>query len=358
MNIIAVCNQKGGCGKTITAVNLAGALAGLDQKVLFVDLDPQAHATAALGITTKDPKRSIYTVFDSFLKNESAHIPSIMRQRYDNLWVVASHISLSTMEQKLAGIKDAVLVFYNALKQGVLAEFDYIIIDTPPNLGFLTLNAIHAAKRILVPLDTSMFSLNGVSQIDEILELSNSMGFKRPDVNFLITIYDKRSNFAKNFLQNANERFSKNLMHTIIRSNIKLREAAQSGKIIFEYDKKSNGATDYHALAEELIPKSKEKAVDKKESSSEAGSTQTLFKIHAPGAQSVYLVGSFNNWVADNNSLMKKLDNWNWIKIIPLPEGTYHYKFAIDGKWVEDPANSLTETNGLGGKNSLISVMV
>lgn len=357
MNIIAICNQKGGCGKTITAVNLAGALAGLNKKVLFIDLDPQAHATSALGIKMSNSDKSIYAIFDAFLKNEkSTHFQPIINQRYDNLWTIGSHISLSTMEQKLAGIKDAVLVFSNALEQEKLVEFDYIIIDTPPNLGFLTLNAIHAAGRIIVPLDISIFSLNGVAQIDEILELSESMGFKKPDVSFLITIFDKRSNFAKNFLQNANERFSKQLMQTVIRSNIKLREAAQAGKVIFEYDRNSNGATDYHALAKELTPESKEEPIRIKEVHSEQRMTQTLFKLYAPKAQDVHLVGSFNNWGVDGNSLMKKLDSGSWIKIIPLAEGIYHYKFAVDGVWIEDPTNSITETNGLGGKNSLISV--
>jgi chromosome partitioning protein len=359
MDIITVCNQKGGCGKTITAVNLAGALAGLDKKVLFIDLDPQAHATSALGLSTKDSRQSIYSVFDGFLRNEaSIYLPSAMKQRYKNLWAVGSHISLSTMEQKLSGIKDAVLVLSNALKREDLSSFDYVIIDTPPNLGFLTLNAIHAAGRVIVPLDISAFSLNGVSQIDEILELSRSMGFKRPRVSFLVTIFDKRSNFAKEFLQRARDRFSIALIQTVIRSNIKLREAAQSGKVIFEYDPSSNGAKDYLALAKELAPESKEETVPVKEALSDQKLSQTLFKIYAPQAQQVYLVGSFNNWTADNSSVMKRLDNGNWVKIIPLPEGTYHYKFAVDGEWIEDPANNLTETNGLGGKNSLVSVTV
>lgn len=357
METIAVANQKGGCGKTITAVNLAGALSGLGRKVLFVDLDPQAHATSAFGIKTAEPPKSVYAIFEAFLRKEiTLYLPLLMQQKYQNLWIIGSHISLSTMEQRLSGIKDAVLVLSNALRRADLSEFDYIIIDTPPNLGFLTLNAIHAANRILVPLDASLFSLSGVSQIEEILELSRSMGFERPQVNFLITIFDRRSNFAKSFLQKARERFLSQLLETIIRSNVRLREAAQSGKVIFEYDPQANGASDYLSLAKELAPECKELSVAAQELLAEPHLPHTFFKLYAPEAKSVYLVGSFNNWSINDSTFMKRLDNGTWIKIMPLSEGRYHYKFVVDGKWIGDPENSLTETNGLGGVNSLISV--
>src|SRR3989338_2257393 len=137
MNIIAVANQKGGCGKTITAVNLAGGLAGAGKNVLFIDLDPQSHATTAFGIERQDALKSSYGIFAAVLDGKNPDILSLMEQRYQNLWVIGSHITLSTMEQKMANIKGAVLVVANALKAEDIYKFDFIVIDTPPNLGFL-----------------------------------------------------------------------------------------------------------------------------------------------------------------------------------------------------------------------------
>lgn len=357
MEIIAVANQKGGCGKTITAVNLAGALSGLGRKVLFIDLDPQSHATLALGIKIKSASGSSYAIFEAFLNGEmAAYLPLLMQQRLQDLWVVGSDPSLSTMEQRLSGLKDAVLVLSDTFKREGQPEFDYVIIDTPPNLGFLTLNAMHAANRIMVPLDVSLFSLSGVSQIEEILELSKSIGFEKPQVNFLITIFDSRSNFAKSFLEKARERFSDRLMQTVIRSNIKLREAAQSGNVIFMHEPSSNGAKDYLALARELAPECKEGFFDIREVLLETKTPYTFFKLYAPEARSVYLVGSFNKWSADDISIMKRLDNGTWIKRMPLPEGEHYYKFVVDGRWIEDPGNSFTKTDGVGGKNSMLLV--
>lgn len=322
-----------------------------------MDLDPQAHATSALGIKVEAASKSSYAVFEAFLKSRTAaYLPLLMQRRFQNLWVIGSCLSLSTMEQRLSGMKDAVMVLSNTLKGEGQPEFDYVIIDTPPNLGFLTLNAMHAANRIMVTIDASIFSLNGVSQIEEMLELSKSMGFERPQVNFLITIFDKRSNFSKSFLEKAKVRFSDRLMQTVIRSNVKLREAAQSGKVIFKHDPSSNGAKDYLDLAREVAPEDKEEFFHLQEVLPEIQPTHTFFKLYAPEARSVYLVGSFNKWSADDASIMKKVDNGTWIKFISLPEGEYYYKFIVDGKWIEDPANSLTERDGLGGRNSKVLV--
>ena len=215
------------------------------------------------------------------------------------------------------------------------------------------------------------------------------MGFPKPKVSFLMTIFDCRSNFAKSFLEKAKSYLGRDLLNTVIRSNIKLREAALNGKPIFEYDITANGAKDYCLLAEEVepelkgkmielqTPKAKDYATLSKEiehelefepinidtltplpmPTSDSKKAQLMFKLYAPEARSVHLAGSFNDWTVEDNLLMKKLDNGVWVKTVSLPVGTYHYKFVVDGNhWKEDPDNSTFENDKLGGRNSVILV--
>jgi septum formation inhibitor-activating ATPase MinD len=279
-----------------------------------------------------------------------------MQKKYDNLWVIGSHISLSTMEQKMAGVRDAVSLLSSALKSRDVVDFDYVVIDTPPNLGFLTLNAIVSASRLIVPLDVSLFSLNGVNQINEILAISESMGFARPAVKFLITLFDGRSNFAKNFLQRSRELFEDKLLSTVVRSNVKLRESALLGKAVFEYASSANGAVDYAALASEILPELKGKSISLETAVTDSGKSQSTFTLYAPEAGKVYVAGSFNGWAVSENCAMKKLDDGTWAIALPLPEGTHQYKFVVDGFWKEDPSNKLAESDSLGGRNSIVVV--
>lgn len=357
MEVITVANQKGGCGKTITAINLASCIASMNKRVLLIDLDPQSHATLALGIKIEDPSRSSYAVFEALINRNTLNLSRIIQKKYDNLWVIGSHISLSTMEQKMAGVKDAVQLLSSALLATEAENFDYIVIDTPPSLGFLTLNAIVMANRLIVPLDVSLFSMNGVDHINEILKISESMGFKKPIVNYLITLYDGRTNFAKNFLENAKQELGDRLLHTVIRPNIKIRESVLQGKSIFEYSYQANGSKDYLDLALEIAPGLKaEKTLSLKTLSKDTPKRQALFRVYAPEANEVHIAGTFNGWVTDEEYLMKKLDNGMWIKLLNLPEGTYHYKFVVDNQWIEDPNNSLVENDKLGGRNSVLLV--
>lgn len=356
MKIISVTNQKGGCGKTITAVNLASALEGTGNKVLLVDLDPQSHASCSLGVKEPQAEKTSYFLFDEFIKGSVANIAAVMKQRSENMWVIPSHISLSTMEQKLSDKNNSILALLQIFKENDNHKFDYVILDTPPSLGFLTLNAMHAAKQVIIPIDVSLFSLNGVNQIFEILEISSTMGFKLPQINFLITIYDSRSNFSKNFIMKARNRFNDHLLKTIIRSNIKLREATLEAKTIFEYAPESNGAKDYLSLVQELVPALKGKRILIRPREKNIYKKDTIFKIYAPDAKSVHLVGSFNNWFTNTGASMKRLSSGAWTKTIPLPRGTYLYKFVVDNKWIEDPLNTITENDRFGGKNSIMRV--
>ncbi|MFH1847807.1 MAG: AAA family ATPase [Candidatus Omnitrophota bacterium] len=357
MRIITFVNQKGGCGKTITAVNLAGAFSGAGKRVLFIDIDPQAHATSAFGLNIQDPSKSSYAIFDAFLGRADKDLRPLMQHRYKNLWVVGSHLSLSTMEQKMANRESAILAFSRVMSANDLSGFDYIFIDTPPSLGFLTLNAIVAADSMVVPLDVSLFSLNGVTQIKKVLDISSRMGLRKAEVNYLITMFDGRSNFAKNFFKRAQATFGDGLFTTVVRSNVKLREAALEGKVIFEYAPYANGAKDYMSLASELAPDIKDAKLDFRPEEDTASVTsegpETSFSLHAPEAGSVYITGTFNNWQVANEYMMEKSADGLWVKKLRLDPGRHLYKFVIDGVWKEDPGCESMEDDMVGGRNSV-----
>jgi len=361
MQVITITNQKGGCGKTITCVNLAGVIAGTGKKVLLVDLDPQAHATSALGINIQGSLKSSYAIFDTFINRiENKSISNIIQRKYENLYVIGSHLLLSTVEQKMANKPEAVLVLSRALKSKEFIDFDYILIDTPPNLGFLTLNAMIAADRMIVPLEVSLFSLNGVAQIENLLKISENMGIEKPEVRFLITMFDCRSNFAKQFLEKVQKEFGRRLFNTVIRANVKLREAARSGKVIYEYAPFANGSKDYINLAVELIPDLKNAPIDLKVTEEDLSKPSiepgVSFKLEAPKAKDVYITGSFNHWQVSDNYKMEKSEDGLWVKNLHMSSGRHLYKFVIDGVWKEDPQNTLVENDTMGGKNSVIKI--
>ena len=186
MKIIAVANQKGGCGKTTTTINLAGALADMGKKTLVIDLDPQAHASFGLNATSQSMERSIYNILtDNPDKNR--HINDCIVNVSPNLYIVPANILLSTLEQELKDKEDAVSKLHQALTMSQL-DYKYIFIDCPPSLGFLTFNALRASEQILVPIDMSAFSLMGVGKLLGMLELIKIKICHEPQVLSLIHI--------------------------------------------------------------------------------------------------------------------------------------------------------------------------
>ena len=251
MRIIAVANQKGGCGKTTTAINLSASLSLKGQRVLIIDCDPQSHATMGLKIDPSDLDKNMYHVMAP-REVEPYTIEDVVVSIKDNLDLVPSSVILSAVEQQLSGEEGRegrLLQAIRALKQ----PYDYIIIDCPPSIGLLCFNALRACEEVIIPIDMSLFSLRGVAKLIEIIILLKNKLDHDIISRALITMYDSRTRYSKRVLEKVKEEFGENVFDTVIRYNIRLRETVDYGMPIGDYDKHSIGYQDYENLAQEII---------------------------------------------------------------------------------------------------------
>ncbi len=362
MRIISIANQKGGCGKTTTSINLAAALASNNRKVLLIDLDPQAHATSGLNIKAD---LSIYNVL-SKIAHKKAELDEIIRNLGENFDITPSSIVLSTLEQELSGEIGRESRLWDTLKN-LKGNYDYILIDCPPNLGILTVNAIRAASEIIIPVEASRFSLEGLNQLTSIINLVKERLNHNVDFRVLVTNFDSRLQHSFKMLEKIKADYKNKMFSNIIHVNVKLKEAQNEGLHILSYDKYCRGAKDYFSLSREIITQENtplavlaiEKPFEKRMQEILKENLPKLNEItltvKAPGAKEVYLAGEFNNWKLDQNSRMEQ-NNGSWTKRLNLDCGKYRYRFVIDGNWIEDPSNPLNQLNAYGSRDSLLEV--
>ena len=358
MRIISIANQKGGCGKTTTAINLAASLAANNCRVLLIDLDPQAHATFGLNIQAD---MSIYNVL-SKLTDKKAKLKDIIQNVGTNFDIAPSSIILSTLEQELAGEIGRESRLWDTLND-LKDTYDYVLIDCPPNLGILTINAIRAASEVIMPVEASRFALEGLNQLISIMNLVRDRLNHMVSYQVLVINFDSRLRHSFKMLAMIKTKFKSEVFSTIIHVNVKLKEAQNEGTHIFNYDKYCRGAKDYYSLSRELIIQKKvpdampmlERQMKQILKERLPKLSEVLFKLNAPEAKEVYITGEFNNWKVDESTRMSA-ENGNWMKKLNLRFGTYRYRFVIDGKWTEDPSNPTKEVNPYGEMDSLIDV--
>ncbi len=400
MRIIAIANQKGGCGKTTVSINLAACLAREGRRTLLVDMDPQGHC--ALGLAVPEDQIEI-NMHDVITGGGRTDMGRCIWQITANFDLAPSTTALANYEQTQLSVADREFRLRDALST-ISEKYDFALVDCPPHIGLLTRNALQAAGEVIIPVDTGYFSLQGLSKQLETIEALRAARETRLDIRVLANLYDVRTKLGREILNELKRKFGPVMCHTFINFNTKLREGASFGQPITEYDPGSMGYRDFVRLARELIsaggpetvptallrqaddlaeqaekllatsrplfgnngfekasqplPSTPEQVQEKIDRIYGVHSTQegVLFVTHAPGAVRVSLAGDFNNWSPDITPMIPNGTGDSFKALLPLSSGRYRYRLVVDGSWQNDPYNTYVESNPYGELNSVVEV--
>ena len=356
MRVISIANQKGGCGKTTTAINLSAGLAYKGRKVLIIDMDPQGHAAMGLAVDSVNWERTVHDALGN-AEGIKSQLDEVIVEINENLHIAPSTIELSTFEQNLSMIPGREIRLKKAIA-GLHVSYDYIIIDTPPSLGLLTFNSLMAATEVFVPIEMGLFSLHGISRLFDILGIIKEKTNSEIRTKIIATMFDKRTRIAREVLKEIEENLNGASFNTVINSSVKIREAAGHGKSIFDYAKNTAAGENYMELVKEVMAEEGIPDIVKERESYYLPATtgKTRFIVHAPEAKCVKVVGAFNGWSQGEDSLLERDVDGFWSKEVYLAPGVYQYKFLIDDFWTEDQNNPRVARDSFGRTNSVIEV--
>ena len=252
--IIAVANQKGGVGKTTTAINLSSCLSALGKRVLAIDMDPQGNMTSGLGVDKDNVEKTVYDLIIGRATVEEC----LCKEVFENLDLLPTNIDLSAAEIELIGVENKEFIIRDEVAK-IRGNYDFVIVDCPPSLGMLTINAMTTADTVLVPIQCEYYALEGLSQLMHTIDLVKER--LNPDLEMegvVFTMYNARTNLSLQVVENVKDNLEQTIYKTIIPRNIRLAEAPSHGLPINIYDPKSSGAESYMLLAEEVIHKGEE----------------------------------------------------------------------------------------------------
>ncbi len=347
MRSIAVVNQKGGCGKTTTAINLGAFLARAGRRTLVVDMDPQGHATLGLVRNADEPSATIYDVFAARLDGRAASLRDVTLRVSERLDLVPSSIRLSAVPELSSSVagRERLLAELVAAER---ARYDYMIVDCPPAVGMLTFNALLASSEAIVPIEPGFFSLHGVAKLLETLDILARDANHVITPRALMTFYCGRTQFAREVREEIRHHLEGRCFQTVIRHSVKLAEAASHALPISEYCRHCVGFDDYAQLCAEVL-EAEEWAL-----SPRVTDEGVVFSFNAPGAQRVQLAGDFNGWEAEGCEMQPR--GHHWTSVVKLDPGRYRYRYVVDGEWRSDPLNAEVEPAPFGGFNSVLVV--
>ncbi len=254
--IIAIVNQKGGVGKTTTSINLAAALAAKGKTVLLIDIDPQGNASTGLGVPRREREQTIYHVMTEGMPLDDAIRPTEL----SGLSIVPSHVDLSAAEMEIGTVDGRTIILREALKASA-REFDYVLIDCPPSLNLLTINALAASRSVIVPLQCEFYALEGLSQLLKTVEMAKANINPALAIDgVMLTMYDSRNRLSAQVAEDVRKHLGRAVFQTVIPRNVRIAEAPSFGESVVTYDPHCAGAQAYLALADELLHKHRRRA--------------------------------------------------------------------------------------------------
>jgi chromosome partitioning protein len=377
MTVIAVANQKGGCGKTTTAINLAACLGQKGQHVLLIDMDPQGHASLGLGMRCEDIP-GLYEVFAGEATLDEVVLPEVV----PGVDVVPATISLAAAEHLLEDSAQRERQLSRHLDP-LRHRYHYMVIDCPPALGFLSVNALRAADQVLIPIEMSLFALDGIDRLCETVALLREKYQVDLPIRVVPTLVDNRTRLTRQFLRQIWERFADEVSPVMVHYTVRLKEAVVAGKPIISFDPSSPAATQYMRLADEVIDGlgERRRAVDapgdpppvsrpagvfidasfRPEAPAGTGPAgedrrqRVILRLPGFAGQHVQVAGDFNDWIPDRG-VETRVHDGMLEKILIVAPGLYQYRLVVDGKWIDDPVNPARIPNHVGGHNSLLRV--
>jgi chromosome partitioning protein len=357
MRTISVINQKGGCGKTTVAINLAAAFKEIGRKVLLIDLDPQAHASLGLNVSSEEAETTTYDL----LRDPRVKIADSALKVDENLFIIPASPILSAIEQELSGKpgREGRLLSKLSREPG---DYDYVIIDSPPSIGLLTFNALMASGEVIIPIDPSYFSVQGLEKLRETLELLERETKHAIAVHVVLNNVERRTAFSRDIIAEVERSHGAVLLKTMICHSVRYKEAALRGVPIFSMKKVDQLVEEFLALAREIETGTASLAVENIDDwlvrlhGPRRVAEGILFVVNAPSAQNVYLTGEFTNWSREGIRMEKDEKTGFWKTVLHLEPGEYEYRFIVDGIWIKDPNNTDSVLNEFGQENSLLIV--